>query len=243
MALFLLPIYNVVRRSLMKVEFNSLHWDNVNKDMLDAHKSVMKHFDIPVNYHNLNWNHGTWMQVIHSESKSDVVVTIEPDCVILDKQKVLDIIRYAYKNNTFVGIAQVSNHIPPKSHIYAAPGFYVMPTKLYNELNCPSFTETYRSDTAEEISYIAEEKGIRYRALRPTYFEGEPGEGLWPLSNLGYYGIGTVFEDTVYHLYQSRMAQNIELFVKRCSEIINNTFSTEHMTSSTTFNYKGKIVR
>ena len=178
-----------------------------------------------------------------SDLESDVVVTIEPDCVIINKNKVFDIIKYCLKNNTFTGIAQVSNHIPPKSHIYAAPGFYVMPTKLYKELGNPSFTETPRSDTAEEICYIAESKGIRYRSLRPTYFEGEPTEGLWPLASLGYYGIGTVFEDTVYHLYQSRFAQNIELYIKRCNEIINNTFTTEGMISSTTFNYKGNIVR
>lgn len=227
----------------MKVEFNTLHWDNVNQDMLDAHKSVMEHFGIPVNYHNVNINHGLWMQSVHTNSTSDVVVTIEPDCVILNKEKVFDIIRYVYHNNTFVGIAQVSNHIPPKSHIYAAPGFYAMSTKLYKELGSPSFTETHRSDTAEEISYMAEEKGIRYRALRPTHFEEEPSEGLWPLGCLGYYGIGTVFEDTVYHLYQSRMAQNIELFKKRCKEIIEQKFRTSLMKSSTTFNYKGNIVR
>jgi hypothetical protein len=226
----------------MKIEFVSLHWDNVDQDMLDAHKRVMKHFDIPVNYYNLNINHGHWMTEIHKQSTSDIIVTIEPDCIPLNKDKLLDVVRFAKRMNTFVGIAQVSNHIRPKSHIYAAPGFYVMPTRLYKTLNCPSFSETRRSDTAEEISYIAEENGIRYRALRPTYFEGEPTEGVWPLGCLGYYGIGTVFEDTVYHLYQSRMAQNIELFVKRCDEVINGTFTTEGFHSSTTFNYKGKTV-
>lgn len=226
----------------MKIEFVSLHWDNVDQDMLDAHKRVMKHFDIPINYFNLNVNHGHWMTEVHKQSQSDIVVTIEPDCIPLSKEKVFDVIRYAKRNNTFVGIAQVSNHIRPKSHIYAAPGFYVMPTRLYKTLKHPSFSETHRSDTAEEISYKAEENGIKYRALRPTYFEGEPSEGAWPLSCLGYYGIGTVFEDTVYHLYQSRMAQNIELFIKRCEEVINGTFNTEGFHSSSTFSYKGKVV-
>ena len=77
----------------------------------------------------------------------------------------------------------------------------------------------------------------------PTYFYQEPEEGLWPLSNLGYYGIGTVFDDSIFHLYQSRMAQNIELFVSVCNQVIDSSFSTSNFTKSTTFNYSGNIVR
>jgi hypothetical protein len=219
----------------MKVDFYSLHWDNVNRDMLDAHKRVMSHFDIPMNYHNLNGvNHGDWMQQIINNSTSNVVVVMEPDCIPLNKTY-MEYIRYAHRLETFVGIAQVSNHIPPKSHIYAAPGFYAISKKAYNRLGRPSFTETYRSDTAEEISYLAEEMGIKYRALMPTYFEKASSEGYWALSNLGYYGIGTVFDNSMYHLYQSRMAENIELFVKRCDEVIAGTFNTDNFISATNF--------
>lgn len=227
----------------MKVEIHSLHWDNVDPDMLDAHKRVMHLANIPINYHHLNgFNHGRWMEAVIKQSQSDVVVFFEPDCIPLNVN-FYNYIKYAYRNNTFVGIAQVSNHIPPKSHIYAAPGFYCISKEAYRVLGEPSFTETRRSDTAEEISYLAEEKGLRYRALMPTYFYQEPEEGLWPLSNLGYYGIGTVFDDSIFHLYQSRMAQNIELFVSVCNQVIDGSFSTINFTKSTTFNYSGNIVR
>lgn len=227
----------------MKIEFNTLHWDNVDKDMLAAHKRVMEHFGIPVNYHNLTgFNHGKWMDEVVKRSESDVVCIIEPDCIPLNKEKLIDVIKYAAARDTFVGIAQVSNHIHPKSHIYAAPGFYAITPSIYKKLGSPSFTETHRSDTAEEISYLAEENGIRYRALMPTYFTREPGEGAWPLSNIGYYGIGTVFDDVVYHLYQSRMADNIELFVDVCNQVIDGTFTTDNLIPSTTFNFKGKTV-
>jgi len=219
----------------MKVDFYSLYWDNVNQDMLDAHRRVMSHFDIPMNYHNHNGvNHGEWMQQIINTSTSNVVVVMEPDCIPLNKTYI-EYIKYAHRNETFVGIAQVSNHIPPKSHIYAAPGFYAISKKAYTRLGRPSFTETYRSDTAEEISYLAEEMGIKYRALMPTYFEKASSEGYWALGNLGYYGIGTVFDNSMYHLYQSRMAENIELFVKRCDEVIAGTFNTNNFISATNF--------
>jgi hypothetical protein len=219
----------------MKIEFNSLHWDNVDKDMLSAHQRVMDYFKIPMNYDNRDGhNHGMWMQWVINNSSSDVIVFMEPDCIPLNKNY-LDYIKYANRNETFVGIAQVSNHIPPKSHIYAAPGFYAISKKAYDKLGRPSFTETRRSDTAEEICYMAEEKGMKYRALMPTYFEKPSSEGIWPLSNLGYYGIGTVFDNSIYHLYQSRMAENIEMFVKRCDQVIRDEFTTEFFTSATTF--------
>ena len=219
----------------MKVEFNSLHWNNVDKDMLAAHHRVMDYFKIPMNYDNRDGhNHGMWMQWVINNSTSDVIVFMEPDCIPLNNN-LFGYIKFAHRNETLVGIAQVSNHIPPKSHIYAAPGFYAISRKAYNELGRPSFTETLRSDTAEEICYIAENKGLKYRALMPTYFEKPSSEGLWPLSNLGYYGIGTVFENSIYHLYQSRKSENIELFVKRCDEVVNGTFTTKQFTSATTF--------
>jgi hypothetical protein len=227
----------------MKIEYHSLHWDNVNGEMLAAHKRVMQHFNIPMNYHNLDGaNHGLWMEWVLKESKSDVVIFFEPDCIPLNKN-FIDYVRYAGKNKTFVGIAQVSNHIPPKSHIYAAPGFYCISKEAYSLLGKPSFTETRRSDTAEEISYMAEEQGLKYRALMPTYFYKEPQEGLWPLSNLGYYGIGTVFDNTIFHLYQSRMAQNIELFVSVCDQVTEDLFDLSNFTPATTFKYEGNIVR
>lgn len=220
----------------MKVEFNSLHWDNVDQEMLAGHKRVMSHFNIPMNYHNLNgFNHGNWMQWVINNSSSDVIVFMEPDCIPINKN-FIDYIKYANRHETFVGIAQVSNHIPPKSHIYAAPGFYAISKKAYDKLGQPSFTETLRSDTAEEICYIAENKGLKYRALMPTYFEKPSSEGLWPLSNLGYYGIGTVFDNSIYHLYQSRMAENIEMFVKRCDQVIKGKLTFKSFTSATTFN-------
>ena len=219
----------------MKIEFNSLHWNNVDKDMLSAHQRVMDYFKIPMNYDNRDGhNHGMWMQWVINNSSSDVIVFMEPDCIPLNKNY-LEYIKYAYRNETFVGIAQVSNHIPPKSHIYAAPGFYAISKKAYEKLGRPSFTETRRSDTAEEICYMAEEKGMKYRALMPTYFEKPSLEGIWPLSNLGYYGIGTVFDNSIYHLYQSRMAENIEMFVKRCDKVVRDEFTTEFFTSATTF--------
>lgn len=99
-----------------------------------------------------------------------------------------------------------------------------------------------KADVAENLCYIAEQKGVRYRSLFPTCFEKEPQEGVWPLSSYGHYGIGTVFSDSVYHLFQSRLQSNIELFIKRCEDVLKNEFNTSNFIPSTTFDHIKNIV-
>ena len=85
-----------------------LHWNNVDKRMLDAHKQVMDYFNIPMNYHNLDGlNHGIWMEHVIKTSKCDVIVFFEPDCIPLNNN-FIDYIDYAYTNNSFIDDCQIS---------------------------------------------------------------------------------------------------------------------------------------
>ena len=95
---------------------------------------------------------------------------------------------------------------------------------------------TSRGDVAEELSWKAEESGLIYKALYPTYFHHESDEGIWKLGNYGYYGIGTIFADQFFHLYQGRLSKNVDLFHKICSQIISNKFSPHSFKSCIAYN-------
>jgi hypothetical protein len=97
----------------MKIEFSSLHWDNVDQRMLESHKKVMAHFELPVNYHNKNQHHGEWMTNLIKGSDSDVVVVIEPDCIPLSREAVVNYVRYAVRNNTLLGLLRspITSHL------------------------------------------------------------------------------------------------------------------------------------
>lgn len=226
----------------MKIEFHSLYWDNIPKEQIEAHSMVMDHFGIPINYDCINMNHGLWMDRIFERSTSDIIIIFDIDCVPISMKKITECIRYVQKSGTFLGLAMVANHIPPKSHIYAGGVFYVVARKCWEALGRPSFTETRRGDTTEEFTYRAEEAGVRFRCLYPTTFEREPVEGIWPLGSYGYYGIGTTYDDTVYHLFQSRIGNNMDLFIQRCKEIKEGTFDNSTHINARTYEYKGKIV-
>lgn len=216
----------------MQISVHSLHWNNYNQEIVDAHKKVFDKFEIPINYTKATVRHGLWMDYICKNTDADVFVFFDADCIPLNRKIFDDSIKYAVENNTFVGAAQASNHIFPYSHIFAAPCFHVMTKSCYVELGEPSYLETDRSDVAEEVSYVAEFKNKKYKAIYPTKYDDIPGQGLYKLGNYGNYGIGTVYQDSIYHLFESRFEKNVNLFKVRCEQVLSNTFDTTSMFNS-----------
>lgn len=219
---------------LSDVEFHSFHWDNFNRDVLNAHKKVMAHFKLDVIYTEENMEHGEWLDRVMSQATKEVVAVIEPDCIPLNREIIEQAAEFVHKNKTFLGPAQASNHIYPGSHIFASPAFFFISTDCYKRMGYPSFRLNDRADVAEELAYRAEKLGIPYRTLYPTHYENVPLEGIWRLGNYGYYGIGTVFAESVYHLFQSRFEQNVKLFLRHCEEVVNDCFQLNSFNCATT---------
>lgn len=210
--------------------WNVLAWPSVDGRVMNAHAKVMAHFDLQAAYTLESLPHGAWMNTTVASAESDVVGFFDIDCVPTNRQIVDKAVAWARENKSFVGIAQASNHIYPASHIFAAPAFFVIHREAWEDtLRRPTFSETRHSDVAENVTYAAEREGLRYRALYPTHYERESRDGIWRLGNYGVYGIGTHFKGGIYHLYQGRFNDNVELFAKRCSEIIDGHFSVADM--------------
>lgn len=225
------------------VELHSLHWENFNPRMLEAHQRVMKHFGIPLIYHRRTIEHDLWLDQTAKASTADVLGFIEPDAIPLNSQAVPKAIEFVRRYDTLLGCAQVSNQFYPPTHIYAAPSFFFITRSCYERLGKPSFRVNARSDAGEEVSYAAECRGLRYRTLFPTHYEREPDVGVWPLGNYGWFGVGTVFDGQVYHLFQGRLEANWQLFEKRCDEVVAGTFSTQGFHSSTELLFPDRPVK
>ena len=225
----------------MKLSINTLYFPNSNEDFINAHKNVMKHFDVKVNYHEVVMRHGQWMNQVIESTNADIVGFLDIDCIPLTAGAVNELVKYVAKNKSIAGCAQATNHIAPMSHIFVAPCCFFIWKPLWVALGKPTFAETNRSDVCEEVCYIAESLGVRAKALYPTHFEREPEEGAWRLHNYGLYGVGTVFANKFYHLYQSRFQTNVDLFIQRSREVIDGTFTTEGMHDSQNFNFEGRV--
>lgn len=207
---------------MASIEFHSLYWPGTNTEIIEMHKLCMASANVKVNYHELRIDHGVWMTNVVERAKSDIVCFFDIDCVPISR-KFWEPINRLQKSKTFFGIAQVSNHIPPATHIYAAPAFFGIHKECWNKVN-HSFVQGSNKnrvgDVCELFCYEAEDMNIPYELIMPTYYYKPSSEGVWNLADEGTYGIGTIFEDMVYHLYQSRFAENVELFKKHTHNIL-----------------------
>ncbi|NBW56536.1 hypothetical protein EBR43_01885 [bacterium] len=221
---------------------HTLYWENSDPDIVNSHRNVINHFNLPVEYHTKTIRHGLWMQEVLDNETSDIVGFVDIDCIPLRQDTFTETIRICAAHRSICGIAQATNHIPPMTHVFCGPGYFFIWRKLYEALGRPPLMETQRSDVCEEICYQAEAKGIRYHTFFPTHFEREPVEGVWRLHNLALYGVGTTYGDKVYHLFQGRMKENAQLFAKRCKQVVDGTFNTNGMFSSTDLlGFRGKV--
>lgn len=153
------------------------------------------------------------------------ILVLDVDAIPLSK----DAIDYTFeqiKKNKLVGCAQRSMHIDNNKHVYVGSPVIGFSWELFESMGCPSFVPTNRGDTAEELTYICEEKNLPVEIYRPVHFEKAPvGAPYWELETPDQrYGIGTTFANkdgayTFYHLFESRVTVHNNLFIEKCKAI------------------------
>jgi len=207
---------------------------NRSEEVTLYHKKVMvDHFGIPFNYLTGPFpyvSHGACMDQIISSTidsiKPDYYWFCDHDAIIL-KQECIDIMYNFVKNKmTIAGQIWQSNHkkgpngmIP---HPYISQAFIWFSTKLYNELGRPTCDDKIeRSDTAEEITYSAKQKGYFIAGCYPSNSIVQNTD----LDNGCRYGLGNTYgPDLMYHVSQQDNPRSTELFVEKCKEVLNGKF-------------------
>lgn len=155
----------------------------------------------------------------------DNILILDVDAIPLS----IDAVDYTFnqiKQNKLVGCAQRSMHIDNNKHVYVGSPVIGFSKELFNAMGKPSFIPTNRGDTAEELTYICEEKNLPVEIFRPLEFQKAPvGAPYWELETPDQrYGIGTTFINKngchmFYHLFESRVTIHNNLFIEKCREI------------------------
>jgi hypothetical protein len=211
----------------MKVEIHSLSWPNADPRLAESQAAVFSRFCLPIRQHCLRLDHGTWIDLILEQSSSDVLLFVDNDCVPIRPEAVFEAVHFAYSAESFLGLAQASNHIGSGNHVFAAPSFLAVSRSAWVRLGRPSCCPNARADVAEELSWRAEESNLVYRAWYPTHYHHASSDGPWRLGHYGYFGIGSVYADRVVHLYQGRLSDHVDLFVDICSRILADSFTLD----------------
>jgi hypothetical protein len=216
------------------MEIHTLYWKNTDPIFVDYHKSIMRKFSVKVNYTCQNLDHGLWMDKIVNNSNSEVIGFIDIDCIITNSDIIKKCEEFVLKKKTIIGIAQTANHIFPATHIHIGAGFFFINKYTWEKIGKPSFDKfrlslfnlfKKRYDYAEGVCYKFEEKRYICKAFYPSYYQIKK----WPLHNYGNYGIGTYYNEGIYHLYESRYNKNKILFQNKCEQILQDKFTTSDM--------------
>lgn len=204
----------------MKVSVNTLYWKDNNPLIEQIHSKIMKKFDIPINYTIENVHHGVWIDHILNTINSDIYVFFDGDCVPLTRNAFDEAIQHCV-NGYLVGNAHVTNCIKAKHDLFCGAAFLVINKSYYEKIKKPSAIGNKRSDIAQEFTRAAIDLELRLKMNFPTTFQDLPSGGIWRLSGYGYYGVGTIYDEKIYHLWQSRFSKNVELFENTGNCILN----------------------
>lgn len=201
----------------LNVQIFSLYWDNIDPRVPQYQKAVFDHFDLPINQHKIHGlDHGTWMDwLLETREDVDIFVFFDIDCIPLNRQKVVKHIESSM-GGMLVGNEQASNHLDA-SRLFAAPSFLCVSRRLWCMANKPSCKATYDGDVAQMLTDTWNYRNLPVNLLRVTDFE----EAKWDLPGFPMsYGIGTTYDDCIYHLFEVRDNINVERFVKKAKEVL-----------------------
>lgn len=205
----------------MNIKTFSLHWENVDPSIPYYQKKVMDHWQMPISQHCITgFDHGEWINwVLNRTEDANVVVFMDVDCIILDKDKAVGYIEQS-ADGILVGNEQATNHLGEDvaSRVFAAPSFLAVNRHTWEWLGKPTAKATQFSDVAQNLTDVWQMRGVPVDLLRVSGCEVPK----WDLPNKPQaFGIGTTYEDATYHLFESRTQENIDRFVNKCKEILN----------------------
>ena len=206
------------RDDMAKRRIISFHWNNVDSRVVRGQSDVFHHFGLSIEQHRRDrLNHGVFLdEIIRDLEQDTTLLIVDIDCVPLNPEIVERAFTFAEAGG-IIGCAQVASHID-WMRIYAAPMFFAISQKTWEELGRPSFHKSPTGDVAQDLHDIAAKMDRRIEHLHPTACLIPK----WRLADRGCYGIGTFYQGGVFHLFELRSAKYNALFVKICDDIVHD---------------------
>lgn len=143
----------------------------------------------------------------------EYAIVVDIDCIPLNKDVIKEARDWVLKNTGLYSVAQNPNHLPGAPD-YASPAFIAFSKKTYEELGNPSFQGTKSWDVGGELTYRAREKNILIILMYPSHVEIPK----WKFNDGKMFGIGTTYENKVYHHFEGRRIT--ASFLRKCENIL-----------------------
>lgn len=194
--------------------FVSFHNGNIPDDVLRAQKAVFDLFEIPLEQTLTDLQHPDAIDDWLRRNKWDVVTIFDIDCIPLSINPILEGI-FQRKGFLF-GAEQHASHIA-NSKDYVSPAFMVLHKQIYRNLGEPSFAATEKCDVGGMLTIRADQRGVPVLMLPVSHVE----KPMWQLEDGRYFGIGTTYDNSIYHAFESRMNENArKKFILKCQDVL-----------------------
>lgn len=190
----------------------SLHWDNIDDRLVRYQKRMFDHFAIPMKQHRIDGlDHGEWMDWVLSYYDLDAVLFADIDCVPLTQDVVRQSLDKAV-NGILFGAMGCANHLDP-NRVFAAPFWCAINRHQWIGVNRPSAKASRVCDVGQNWTDTFGARGQKIELLSISDCE----QPKWNMPGVPMaFGVGTTYGDAVYHLFESRLDQNVETFVRKC---------------------------
>lgn len=206
----------------MRASIYSVYMPNISSTVVRAQKECVTRF-LPKDWSFFQVcgtkSHGELLRKCVEENKDEYTIFLDVDCVPLSPVSFSYFFtsRWSIASGALMGAAQRANHLRNDKHIYVGPFCMAFKNSVYWEVGGPTFGDTLRGDTGEELTYAWQEKGKPVIYIYPSDVE----RPLWDLIEGVQFGIGTTYENLFYHAFCIRAgAEPQELFLKKCKEVV-----------------------
>lgn len=189
----------------------SFHNGNLNPDIAIFQKKVFEKFDIDLVQIETKLQHDEAIDHWLTNNHFDTIAIFDVDCIPLTG--IDEGIKYALLDHVY-GAAQQANHIR-NSPIYASPAFICFSRETYEKIGRPSFKANTKGDVGIDITLSAKEYNVPIKLLWPIHVQVPK----WDLGKDSCFGLGTNYENRIYHAFESRMG-NGKMFIEKCKEIL-----------------------
>lgn len=197
------------------MKFVSFYNSNISYKVVDAQRAVFEKFGCEIEQILTTLQHPQAIDDYLLNKEWSQIAIFDIDCIPLNK-KIFKFIRFCTQYPVIFGAAQRASHIP-NSIIYVSPAFICFNKDTYEKLGKPSFNPTIRGDVGAEITYKANEMRFTVDYLWPSSVQ----EPKWPLRENELFGLGTTYDNSIYHAFESRMNHNsTNMFLKKCEHIL-----------------------
>jgi hypothetical protein len=197
----------------------SFYNSKVNLKVPKYQKAVFRHFGFQINHiADESLSHGDFLnQICRNTTDIDFLVIFDIDCIPIKKDWFNKVMEDLREPRTIIGAAQTANHLRNAQNLYVSPFFFAISTAYLKELNYPDMNMTEDMDIGQNLTEEIIKKDGNIRYWWPTEIEEE----RWYLHHPEHkvFGLGTTYNDTIYHAFLSLHYLSAR-FIKKCKSVL-----------------------